>query len=80
MDVARVAAMTVDATAVAVIFRGGDHAAASGIEFGEMEVVYSDGIREARGWVPHIAAGAVARALAVPVVVEELRSPVGTRG
>jgi hypothetical protein len=72
--------MPVDATPIAVIFRGGDHAAASGIEFGEMELVFSDDSREARGWVPHIAAVAIARELAVPVVLEELRSSVGTRG
>jgi hypothetical protein len=71
--------MTADATPVAVIFRGGDHAAASGIEFGELELVFSDGSREVRGWVPHIAAVAVARELAVPVTVEELRSSVGTQ-
>ena len=72
--------MSADATPVAVIFRGGDHAAASGIEFGEMELVFADDSREGRGWVPHIAAVAIARELAVPVVLEELRSSVGTQG
>jgi hypothetical protein len=45
-----------------------------------MELVFSDGSREVRGWVPHVAAVALARELAVPVILEARRSAVGTRG
>jgi hypothetical protein len=68
----------VEAEPIAVVFRGGDFAAAGGIEFGHLEVVFSDGSREPRGWLPGIAADALAREFGVSVQRERLRAPAGS--
>jgi hypothetical protein len=60
-----------EAQPVAVLFHEEDSSTASGLRFGRVEVLLTDSGREQYGLLPRIGAEAMARELAVPLILDE---------
>jgi hypothetical protein len=55
---------------LAVVFRETDRSSASGVRFGEVEILRADAPPEPRGYLPQVGAEVVARTLGVPLLVD----------